>query len=178
MEKNPEINPPISCKRWKSIIYKNREEVSHTLVLGITELMQKAERINLSATSLRIIYTRTSVYNNRPYYRIYLFDKKLYNGNTDCWVYWEMPDIIRFAERRFPIVKNPYQSGYKLSETVMEEKRVRCAENLYIAMREIISYFLNYVYLKLPQIKYYSVFFGEYIGEQKVLFEPEESVGS
>lgn len=92
--------------------------------------MQKANCINFNATSLHIIYTRTSVYNNRPYYRLYLFDKMLYNGNTDCWVYWEMPNIISFVEGRFLAAKNPHQLGYELTETVIEERKVRCVENL------------------------------------------------
>lgn len=173
-EQNPEKNNPVSFKRWKSIVYKNREKLGQSLVQGITRLLEEVDRKKINAVSLHIIYTRTGICNKRPYYRIYLFDERLYNGNTDCWTYWEMPELINYAESMFPIMEGSCQLGYKPPEEIMEQKRLKCAENLYIIMGEMIACFLHYVFEQLPQINCYSVFFGEYMNEQRLLFKPGE----
>lgn len=169
-EKNPEKVPPISSKRWKSMIYKNKEVLAVSLGNGISEVLTKANNLGLEAVSMHIIFTRVSVANNRPFYRIYLLDKKLYNGNTDCWVYWEMPVLITCFEQTFPMGLDPYAQGYKPKEEIMEEKRRRSAEQLQAIMGEMITGIFRLAAERVPQEVGIPVYFGEFMEKQQRVF--------
>ena len=162
---------PVSRKRWMCILYKNRKNLSNSFGYGLMQLFNKAGKLKIKAVSLHIIYLRTSIYNKRPYYRLYLFDEKLYNGNTDCWVYWEMAEIIAYMELIFPIVNEEYCIGYKYQIGSQEKKIKESVENLHLVVDEMIGYFINSVVKQFPQIRNYPVYLGEYMNEQQLIYD-------
>jgi len=176
MDKTHTKLPPIPAKRWKSLIYKNQETLVRSLAGGLDQLLEKAAQIELEAVSLHIIYLHSSICNQRPYFRLYLFDENLYNGNTDCWVYWEMPVLIEQIEQTFPI-EVCRRSPDRKHETLLEQKRAKCAEFLYRTLERVMPELLDGAQKELACGIYVPIYFEEYMTDQQLLFSPPESKG-
>ncbi len=160
---------PISYRRWESLVYKYRESLGHTFCHGMVQLLDKARQMETEAVSLHIIYLRTSICNQRPYYRLYLMDGKFYNGNTDCWTYWEMPELVSCVENRFPVPEELFYLGYGPQFVKTEQKIKTSVETLYFVMGKVIRYFLDTATGEIPSIGKYPVYFGEYMGDQRLI---------
>lgn len=171
MDKTHVNLPPIPAKRWKSLIYKNQEALVRSLAGGLEKLSEKADQMELAAVSLHIIYLRSSICNQRPYFRLYLFDENLYNGNTDCWVYWEMPELTRQIQQTFPVEIRPTSPDRRM-ETLLEQKHFQCAEYLYGVLGNMIQGLLDSARKEMSYGVSVPVYFGEYMTEQKFLYSP------
>lgn len=163
--------PPIPAKRWKSLIYKDQETLVRSLAGGLEQFLEKADQMELAAVSLHIIYLRSSICNQRPYFRLYLFDENLYNGNTDCWVYWEMSELTRQIQQTFPIETRPTSPDRRM-ETLLEQKHFQCAEFLYGVFGNMIQGLLDSAQKEMSCGISVPVYFGEYMIEQKFLYSP------
>lgn len=151
------------------MVYKHKESLSHSFCYGMVQLLDKAQQMKIEVVSLHVIYLRTSICSKQPYYRLYLLDGRSYNGNTDCWVYWEMPEMISYIEDRFPLTKELFYLGYGSQLVNVEQKIKTSVETLYFVMGKTIRYFLNAAIEKVPSIKRYPVYFGEFMGDQKLI---------
>lgn len=162
---------PISTKHWKSRIYKSWESLSQSLALGLEQLLEKAVQIKPDAATLHIFYLRSSVCNQRPYFRLYLLDENMYNGSMDCWVYWEMPDLINLIRQAFPIEVQPNSPDRKL-EALLEQKHLECAEFLYAALGKMIPGLLDSAQKEMSACISVPIYFGEYMTEGRLLYSP------
>lgn len=171
MDKTYTKFPPISAKRWKSLIYKDQETLVRSFAGGLEQLLEKAVQMELEAVSLHIIYLRSSICNQRPYFRLYLFDENLYNGNTDCWVYLEMPELTRQIKQTFPIEIRPTSPDRRM-ETLLEQKHFQCAEFLYGVLGNMMRELLDSAQKEMSCGISVPIYFGEYMTEQKLLYFP------
>lgn len=98
-------------------------------------------------------------------------EERFYNGNTDCWTYWEMPELVSYVENRFPIPKELFYLGYG-SQSVKAEQKIRASvETLYFVMGKAIKHFLDTAMEEIPSIGKYPMYFGEYMGDQKLIWQ-------
>lgn len=160
---------PVSYKRWEFMILKNQDNLRQSLTKGMNELFEKAEEININAKSFHIFYMRTGVYIGQPFFRLYLFDEQGYNGLYECWTYWNTPELMNYMELLVPMPVMCSWKDNRLPEIVIERKRKESAENLYLAMGNLITYIIDPVMVRFPQINHYVMCFGGYMDEPKLI---------
>lgn len=160
----------LTHKRWKSLLYWNWDTIVASLRSSLTTLQKKAEDMQIVPDFLYVHYLRSSVCNQLPCFRLDFFDENKWNGNTECWVYWDTSAVTDFLYTCIPISIDELAADRGKKEAELERKRLECANELYESMKHMIELLFNETLTKLNFYNKYEVFFGEYMGEAKRIF--------
>lgn len=159
----------ISIEQMDGWIHQNQDALVLSFIQSFTQLQQKIAQLDTETKSVHIIYLRTSVNIGQPYFRLYSFNEKQYNGNIDCWVSWEMPELMKQIEN---IVTDKFRTSLPSPkiEFQKEQKRLQYADILYRELDKVIQELVNQTELELNIDSSIPIYFGEYMSEQKKIF--------
>ena len=160
--------PKLTDMRWKALIYQNWSELVDELSESLAALYEKSEALGVVPECLHIHYLRTSVYNKLPFFRLDFFDEKKWNGNTECWVYWDAGVVTDMLYTCMPYRVDKYApTREKKEDAVLEKKRLECANVLHGVMGQMIEALLQDAVRKSDQEIGCAVYYGEYMGGTK-----------
>ena len=157
-------------KHWKSLVYHNWNNLVDELAKSLIALNEKAQVLGVVPEYLYIHYLRTSVCNKSPFFRLDYFDEQKWNGNTDCWIYWDAGTVTDMLYTRMPCVVEKHISDCGRKEAELEAERLACADILHGIMQKMIQALLSDAILKSSfDVGDIPVFYGEYMGAAKNL---------
>ena len=157
----------LSGKRFESLLYHNWDRLVDELGKSLVALQEKAKAMDIVPKYLYIHYLRTSVHNELPFFRLDFLDENKWNGNLECWEYWDASVVTDMLYVCMPIEVDRYAGDRGKKEAEIEHKRLACADALHGLMKQMIEAFLQNAIRQSAYDIGCDVCYGEYMGGVK-----------
>jgi hypothetical protein len=159
---------PLISKRWESLIYHHWNKLVDELSNSLVALSEKAEATKLFPAYMYIHYLRTSVSNKLPLFRLDFFDANKWNGNTQCWVYWDTGVVTDLLFVCMPENVGEHLSSKSIKENAeLEKKWLQTADILHGVMKKAIEALMQEAMDKASFEIGCDVYYGEYMATTK-----------